>query len=132
MGYQRKKSIIILQKEKKGKEYEIRSSDGPLGCAGTTARASIANSFLLSLRNLSGFCFSFSLYLCFSLCLCLCSVSFLRRSLWEKGFWSNGSNGRLLFSNGPLDHTKIIRLKLYLLRAFTSSFFVLFFLFFIF
>ena len=45
MGYQRKKSIIILQKEKKGKEYEIRSSDGPLGCAGTTARASIANSF---------------------------------------------------------------------------------------
>ena len=42
-GISKKKSTIILQKEekKKGKEYEIRSSDAPLGCAGTTARASI-------------------------------------------------------------------------------------------
>ena len=44
-GISKKKSIIILPKKKKGKEYEIKSSDGPLGCAGTTARASIADSF---------------------------------------------------------------------------------------
>ena len=88
--------------------------------------------FVLSLRNLSGFCFSlslcfFSVSLSLSLSLCvslfvLCSFS-EGKPMGKRTFEAMAP--KPVFKCWPLDHTKIVRLKQYLLTKVCVCFFFL-------